>query len=229
MKVKVLYFAFLRDLAGVEEETVEVDCHNLDCLVSELERRHGKALGNALREGYAGVKVVPLVNSRPGVRELKEGDEVAFIPPPSGGDLRKEGLDFLELLAKFRRDAPPDAGSIVTYLGFVKGRVEGHRVDSLEYQVYESYTLARFREIEDELKSKYPDLVKLEIHHVVGKRSPGEDVMLIMAMGRGRGDALKAVAEAVELVKHTTGIWKLETRDDGQYWVVAGNTRVRKQ
>jgi molybdopterin synthase catalytic subunit len=47
-------------------------------------------------------------------------------------------------------------------------------------------------------------------------------------MGRGRKDSIKAVEEAVELVKNTTGIWKLEIRDDGEFWVVAGNTRVRR-
>jgi Molybdopterin converting factor, large subunit len=52
--------------------------------------------------------------------------------------------------------------------------------------------------------------------------------MLIMAMGKGRGDTLKAVQETVELVKHTTGIWKLESRDDGEFWVIGGEYQGEK-
>jgi len=229
MKVKVLYFAFLRDMTGKAEEEVELTKGDLDSLYSELGRRYGRKVETTLREGYGGVKVIAIVNSRPNVKELKDGDEVALLPPPSGGDLTEGKLDFIDLVSKFRSEAPPDAGSMVVYLGFVKGLVDGHKVSSLEYQAYESYTRRRFQEIGEELRSKYPDLVKFEIHHVVGSREPGEDVMLIMALGKGRGDAIKAIGEAVELVKHTTGIWKLEVRDDGQFWVVAGNTRVKRE
>jgi molybdopterin synthase catalytic subunit len=70
--------------------------------------------------------------------------------------------------------------------------------------------------------------VKIKIIHVIDELKPGEDVFLVMALGRGRKEAIRAVEDAVEMVKHSTGIWKLEVRDDGEFWVVAGNTRVKR-
>ncbi len=228
MKVKVRYFAILRDIAGVSEEEVEIDCGELRCLIERLRRIHGERLVQAIEYGIGNVKIAVLVNGEP-KSKLMEGDEVAFLPPPSGGELRiGSKLDVLEEIRKFRQRAPPNAGSMVVYLGFVKGEVEGHKVISLKYETYEDYTRKRLKRIEDEIKARYGDLVDLKIIHVIDDLKPGDDVMLIMAMGKGRGDTLKAVQETVELVKHTTGIWKLESRDDGEFWVIAGNTRVRR-
>ncbi len=228
MKVKLKYFAFMSDLTGRREEEWETACNNVDCLVKELSNKYGNAFANYVRNGVGGIKVAVLVNGVPNVNDLKDGDEVAFLPPPSGGELVKGKFNFLEEIRKFREEAPPEAGSLVVYLGFVKGVVESHKVYELDYEAYEDYTVKRLREIEESIKEKYKDVVKVKIVHAIDKMKPGDDVILIMVMGKGRKDAINAVGEAIELVKHTTGIWKLEVRDDGEYWVVAGNTRVRR-
>lgn len=150
------------------------------------------------------------------------------MPPPAGGDLIRGRIDILEEIRKFRESAPPEAGSLVVYVGFVKGKIEDHQVLELDYESYDDYTKKRFQEIERDIKAKYKDIVDIKIVHAIDNMKPGENVMLIMALGRGRQDSIEAVKETVELVKHTTGIWKLEKRDDGDFWVVAGNTRVKK-
>ncbi len=226
MRIKVLYFALLKDITGKQEEYVETECKDVECLKEELSRRWGTSFSN-LVNGKKGVKVIFLVNGETG-HEIKEGDEIALMPPPAGGDLVKGKIDIIEEIRKFRSSAPSEAGSLVVYVGFVKGKVEGHEVKELDYESYEEYTKKRFREIEGSMKEKYKDLVDLKIVHAIDSMKPGEDVMIIMALGRGRKDSIDAVKETVELVKHTTGIWKLERRDDGDYWVVAGNTRVKK-
>ncbi|BCU68226.1 molybdenum biosynthesis protein MoaD [Sulfolobales archaeon HS-7] len=228
MKLHIRYFALLRDLTGRAEEDIETSCNDVDCLVKELSKEYGEKFYNIIKYGIGSIRISILVNGKID-NNLTDGAEVAFLPPPSGGELLiGKRLDLLNEIAQFRKEAPEEAGSLVIYLGFVKGIVEGHKVSSLSYEVYEDYTRKRLEEIRREIESKYRDLLKLKIVHVIGDIHPGDDVILIMALGRGRKDAIRAVEEALELVKHTTGIWKLERRDDGEFWVVAGNTRVKK-
>ncbi len=227
MKVKVLYFALLKDITGKQEEWIETTCQDVECIKKELGRRWGASFENLLN-GRKGVKVIFLINGESG-ESIKDGDEIALMPPPAGGDLVRGKLDILEQIRKFRESAPLDAGSLVVYVGFVKGKVEGHEVRELQYESYDEYTRRRLNEIEMAMKGKYKDLVDMKIVHAIDSMKPGEDVMLIMAMGRGRKDSIDAVKEAVELVKHSTGIWKLEKREDGDFWVVAGNTRVKRE
>ncbi|AOL17088.1 molybdenum cofactor biosynthesis protein MoaD [Sulfolobus sp. A20] len=228
-KVKIMYFAFLKDITGKSMEEMETECSEINCIIDELSNKYGDKFRKYVKEGINGIRVTVLINGSTRNSEIKEGDEIAFLPPPSGGDLRNDKIDILEEIKKFRSKAPPEAGSLVVYVGFVKGIVEGHKVYELVYEAYEEYTKKRFSEIKEEMKKKYKDLIDLEIHHVINAMKPGEDVLLIMGLGRGRKDAIDAVKETLELVKHTTGIWKLEIRDDGEYWVVAGNTRVKKE
>jgi molybdopterin synthase catalytic subunit len=225
--IKLKYFAFIKDITGKDEETLDINCNTIDCIIKFLSEKYGKKMEEILKNGINGVKVTILVNGKIS-NIINDGDEVAIFPPPAGGELVKKKFDLLEEIRKFRENAPPEAGSLVIYLGFVKGVAEGHRVYELRYEAYEDYTIRRLKEIEDELMKKYHDLVKIKIVHVISNMKPGDDVLLIMCMGRGRKDSIKAVEEAVELVKNTTGIWKLEIRDDGEFWVVAGNTRVRR-
>lgn len=226
--IKIRYFAFLKDITGKDEEEVNVNCEDVNCIIQFLSQKYGKRMEEVLKKGINGIRVAILVNGEM-KDKISDGDEVAILPPPAGGELVRGKFDFLEEIRKFRQEAPPDAGSLVVYLGFVKGLVEGHKVYELDYEAYESYTIRRLEEIENEIRRKYSDVVKIKIIHAIDKMKPGDDVILIMCMGRGRKDAIHAVEEAIELVKHTTGIWKLEIREDGEFWVVAGNTRVKRE
>ncbi|MEM4746615.1 MAG: MoaD family protein [Metallosphaera sp.] len=228
MRLKLRYFALVKDLTGKEIEEVYTNCVTLDCLINELKERYGQRFKALLEGQVTGVKVFVLVNGKMDVKELKEGDEVAILPPPAGGELRQGKLDILDEIKNFRSLAPLEAGSMVVYVGFVKGMVDGHKVNDLIYESYESYTQQRLLEIEEEIKRRYRDVIDIKIIHAIDKMKPGDDVILIMVLGRGRKDAIDAVKDTIELVKHTTGIWKLEVRDDGEYWVVAGNTRVKR-
>lgn len=228
-KVKILYFAFLKDITHKSFEDINTECETLECLINQLGEKYGEQLVRYIKEGTNGIKVTILVNGSVNIDKIKDGDEIALLPPPSGGDIIRGRFDLLEEIRKFREKAPPEAGSMVIYLGFVKGIVDNHKVFELKYEAYDEYTRKRFQEIKDEMRRKYNDLIDIEIIHAIDTMKPGENVLLIMALGKGRKDALDAVKEALELVKHTTGIWKLEIRDDGEYWVVAGNTRVKRQ
>lgn len=231
MKVKIRYFAFLQDIVGKPEEEIETECKDLDCLILQLGEVYGNKFERVVKDGLNGIPIIVLVNGKSNLREIKEGDEIAFLPPAAGGeDLLKKGqVDFYEEIRKFRQDAPLEAGAMAVYIGFVKGSVAGHKVYDLKYQAYEEYTIKRFQEIEKSLKQKYSNLVKIRILHIIDDMKPGEDVLMVMTMGKSRHDVLDAIQEAVELIKNTTGIWKLEVRDDGEFWVVAGDKRVKRE
>ena len=228
MKVKVRYFAFVKEVTGKGEEVLDTECKDVSCLIDQLKGIYGKKFADLLDQGKSGVKVVILVDGDAEKKELNEGSEIAIFPPPSGGDVVKGEVNLLQEISRFLERRNDEVGSLVVYAGIVKGLVEGHKVYELKYEAYEEYTRKRFEEIKRSLKEKYRDLVDIEIVHGISDFKPGQIVFVVMALGRGRKDTIEAVKEAVELVKHTTGIWKLEVRDDGEYWVVAGNTRVKK-
>ncbi len=228
LKITIKYFAFMKDVTGVSEEEFYTDCSDIECLIDSLEKKYGKKFSEYVKNGVNGIKVSILINGETNIRNISDGDEIAFLPPPAGGDIIRGKLDFLEEVKKFRETAPSEAGSLVVYLGFVKGIVDSHKVYELDYEAYDTYTKRRIDEIEKYIRDKYKDVVNIKIIHAIDNMKPGDNVILIMCIGKGRRDAINAIGEAIELVKHTTGIWKLEIRDDGEYWVVAGNTRVKK-
>lgn len=211
MRVRVRYFALVKDVTSKDMEELNTECETVNCLLNELERRYGPKFRSLLQGQVSGVKVFTLVNGKMNVDTIREGDEIAILPPPAGGDLRRGKLDILEEIKRFRAEAPPETGSMVIYVGFVKGVVEGHQVSDLIYESYDEYTSKRLKEIEEEIKRKYHDVVKIKVIHAIDKMKPGDDVILIMVLSRGRKDSIDAVKETIELVKHTTGIWNLRS------------------
>lgn len=229
MKVRVRYFAFVKDVTGVPEEWVQTDCADVNCLIEQLTQKYGKRFHELIVNGKGGVRVVILVDGSTESKHLKDGSEVAIFPPPAGGEIVEDELDLIRIIQEFLSRRTNEVGSFVLYAGIVKGEVEGHEVYELKYEAYKEYTLRRFSEIKEYLKKKYPGLVDIEIYHGISSFRPGQVVLAVLALSKGRKDGIEAVKEAVELVKHTSGIWKLEVRDDGEYWVVAGDTRVKRE
>ncbi len=119
-------------------------------------------------------------------------------------------------------------GAIVSFIGYVKGVVEGKRVYELEYTVYEPYTTKKLEEIAREEYEKY-NLLAVRIYHRVGRLKPGEPTIYIVVAGRGRDEAFKAAREILERVKKEPPIFKLEKREDGEYWIIGDHKRVKRQ
>ncbi|MCC6062362.1 MAG: molybdenum cofactor biosynthesis protein MoaE [Desulfurococcales archaeon] len=141
----------------------------------------------------------------------------------------KDPPDLGRILVELSRNAAERGlGGVVIYIGIVKNPVEGHKVEELYYEVYEEYTLRRFREIIDYLKKKY-SIECIKIFHVKGETKPGDIATIIIAQSVGRRKAFETVAEAIELVKRATGIWKMEKRDDGVFWVLGDGERIKRE
>lgn len=232
MKVRVRLYAILRDLYGGSEDLVDLpEGSAVEDLISRIKRRSPRLEDLLERKGLS---LIVLVNGlyAPASQKLSEGDVVDIMPPASGGCdehkiTRQGGFPSLgEILEDARRHAGGEGlGGLVIYVGLVKSPVEGSRVVGLEYEVHRDYTARRFEEIAEHVKKRH-GAAYLRIYHVEGPAAPGDVAVLVAALGRGRREAFEAAREAVELVKHTTGIWKLERREDGEYWVLGDGERI---
>ena len=133
----------------------------------------------------------------------------------------------LNHLAERLKKVSPEAGALVIYVGFVKGVVEGRRVERLDYEIYEEYTERRMRIIAEDIMSRDPRVKALIIYHRKGSFTPGEDVVYIGVAATTRSAAFQAARQAIDRVKHETGIWKIERRENGAYWVLGEGRRVK--
>ncbi|MGC9009225.1 MAG: molybdenum cofactor biosynthesis protein MoaE [Sulfolobales archaeon] len=137
-------------------------------------------------------------------------------------------IDFNKIINEIKELASREGlGGVVIYVGIVKSPINDRRVDKLVYEVYEEYTLRRFWEIIDYVKSKYK-IGCAKILHVKGETKPGDIAVLIVTQSISRKEAFEAAKEIIDLVKHSTGIWKLEFREDGVFWVLGEGERIKR-
>ena len=116
-------------------------------------------------------------------------------------------------------------GAIVMFLGFVKGVVNGTKVIKLKYEAYEPLASKKLVEIVEE-ESKYVSDVR--VYHRVGELTPGEPSVYIFVKAKSRNEAFEIARKVLERVKHEVPIFKLEVREDGEYWVLGNGKRVKK-
>ena len=154
-------------------------------------------------------------------RELHDGDEVAVIPPVSGGALVLSA-DPLDLRAAVAEVESIDAGAVATFIGTVRRRSRGRTVLRLEYEAYEEMAEQMLRTLADELKAKH-GLCEVAIHHRVGPVAVGEPSVVIAVSAPHRAAALDACREAIDTLKETIPLWKKEIYEDGAEWIGRGS------
>jgi molybdopterin synthase catalytic subunit/molybdopterin converting factor small subunit len=154
-------------------------------------------------------------------RELRDGDEVALIPPVSGGAflLSDEPLSLERVVDEVRDER---AGAIATFTGTTRLRSRGRDVDHLEYEAYEGMAERVMREIADALRARY-DLCKIAIHHRVGRVDIGDTSVVIAASAPHRADALAACRDAIDTLKEQVPLWKKEVYEGGEEWIGRGS------
>ncbi|MEX2211783.1 MAG: molybdenum cofactor biosynthesis protein MoaE [Gaiellaceae bacterium] len=152
---------------------------------------------------------------------LAEGDEVALIPPVSGGAFRltSEPLSLEAIVAEV---ASEDAGAIATFVGTVRRRSRGRTVLHLEYEAYAEMAEQVMEEIARALKHTY-ELGEVAIHHRIGRVEIGEASVVIAVSAPHRGDALAACKEAIDTLKETVPLWKKEVYEGGEEWIGRGS------
>ena len=153
-------------------------------------------------------------------RVLEDGDEIALIPPVSGGSFRLSTAP-LALEAAVDEVRDERAGAIATFLGTTRVQSRGRTVTHLEYEAYEGMAEAEMERIADELRGRY-DLCAVAIHHRVGRVGIGETSVVIAISARHRGDALAACRDAIDTLKETVPLWKKEVYEGGEEWIGKG-------
>ncbi len=212
MKVVVRLFAGLRERAGSGERSVEL-----------AEGARVADVWPALGLGTEPDGLLYAVNKSYAAREaeVRDGDEVALIPPVSGGAfcLTEDAIDLSAVAAEV---ADERAGAIATFSGTTRIQSRGRRVLHLDYEAYPGMAEEVMEEIATALKSKY-DLCEVAITHRIGRVGIGETSVAIAVSAPHRHDALAACKEAIDTLKAEVPLWKKEVYEGGEEWIGRGS------
>ena len=152
---------------------------------------------------------------------LHDGDEVAVIPPVSGGAFRISDAP-LDLSAAAAEVASDEAGAVATFVGTVRQSSRGRDVLYLEYEAFAEMAEPMLAQLADELIVKH-GLCKVAIHHRVGRVEIGEASVVIAVSAAHRAAALDACHEAIDTLKNTIPLWKKEVYAGGEEWIGKGS------
>jgi MoaE-MoaD fusion protein len=230
MQVRVLYLGMLRDLAGCEHEVVQLPGGALlSDLYAELQQRMPKlqnfrgAIALAINYEYCDEAAA-----------LHDNDEVALIPPVSGGsttdqDSTAEAL--LPMISEHSRlvGAPiktaaiveaikrPEDGAVAVFDGIVRNNSRGRRTLFLDYTAYEPMALRQMEQLAQQALANYA-IRDLRIVHRLGRLQIGETSVYIVVASAHRASALDACRWLIDTLKKTVPIWKKEFFEDGAVW-----------
>jgi len=212
VRVVVRLFAGLREQAGTGRR--------------ELELPDGASVAEvwaALDLGDEPAGLLYAVNMQYAGRDLRldEGDEVALIPPVSGGAFRLiEGP--IDLGAVVAEVADTRAGAIATFQGTVRLQSRGRDVIALEYEAYSEMAEKVMAEIAVEVKARY-ELCEVAITHRLGRLEIGEVSVAIAVSAPHRQDALAACKDVIDALKERVPLWKKELYEGGEEWIGRGS------
>jgi molybdopterin synthase catalytic subunit len=210
MSVHVKLFAGLRERAGWSEREVDRVDRVGDVWPALGLGDEPQGLLYAVNKEYA-------ERDRP----LADGDEVALIPPVSGGAFRLTE-DPLSLDAVVDEVRSNSAGAIATFIGTTRVQSRGRTVLHLDYEAYEEMAEQVMAQIAADLKRRY-DLGEIAIHHRTGRVEIGEASVVIAVSAPHRQDALAACKDAIDALKEQVPLWKKEFYEGGEEWIGRGS------
>lgn len=228
VRVKVLFFGMLRDIVGSAEEHIEVE--------------EGARLGSIF-ERYAhqfprleqlAASIVLASNQQFSDRSaiVNEGDEIAFLPPVSGGagqytqEISDPGSghffaltrDPIDTCAVSRRILRGEDGAVVNFEGVVRNNTKGRSTKFLDYECYEPMAIKTMEEIGREIAGSYP-IGRIAMVHRLGRMQIGETSVAVIVTAPHRKPAFEAALEGINRLKRLVPIWKKEHFADGEVWV----------
>jgi molybdopterin synthase catalytic subunit len=224
MRVRVLFFGVLKDVVGRPEETIEVG--------------PGSTIGGVFQE-YA-ERFATLHDRRSSIvfarnREfspvdtvLSDNDEVAFLPPVSGGlehiircpaghlfAITREVIQSRQLVDQLQR---PEDGAVVVFEGVARNNTKGRPTEHLEYECYEEMAIEQMARIGREIAAHFA-VGRLGMIHRLGRLEIGEASVAVVATAPHRKAAFEAALEGINRLKREVPIWKKEFFADGAVWV----------
>jgi MoaE-MoaD fusion protein len=154
-------------------------------------------------------------------QELADGDEVALIPPVSGGSFLLVARP-LDVAAVVHEVEDPEAGAVASFVGTVRRRSRGRDVLYLEYEAYEEMAEPMLARLGEELTARH-GLCGVAIHHRLGRVEIGQASVVIAVSAPHRSAALDACREAIETLKTQIPLWKKEVYEGGEEWIGRGS------
>jgi molybdopterin converting factor subunit 1 len=231
MRVRILFFGGLKDLAGKSSDLLELPDGALvrDVLAHYVARvprlkESLSSLAVAVNQEYAGVET-----------ELKSGDEVALLPPVSGGlegetpsgqpagrrrygsgsaSIVRDPIDTLGVLQRVKRG---EDGAAVAFEGVVRNETRGRRTLYLEYEAYEEMALRQMESLAEQALKQF-QVREVAVVHRLGRLEIGETSVLIVVSSAHREAAFDACRWLIDTLKRTVPIWKKEYFEDGAVW-----------
>lgn len=219
MHIHVRFFAITRERAGRAEHTLDLpDAATVGDAWEALVASHPSLaplrdhLRFAVNHDFASL-----------THALQDGDELALIPPVSGGAprcaLTETPIDTDAVVRSVRR---PDAGALVVFEGVVRDHTGDRRVAHLEYEVYPEMALAKLREVATQAETTWP-ACHVAVTHRTGRLEIGEASIVIAVSSPHRKAAFEACAWTIDRIKEVVPIWKKEVGPDGAEWVGMGS------
>jgi molybdopterin synthase catalytic subunit len=208
MQISVRLFAALRERAGWSQRPVELA---EPATVADV----WAALG--LGDEPPGIAYAVNRDYADRGHPLSAGDEVAVIPPVSGGAfaVQTEPLDLLAVVEQVRS---PAAGAIATFVGTTREHSRGRTVTHLEYDAYPEMAEREMARIADRVRARH-DVLEVAIAHRVGHVPLGEASVVIAVSAAHRGAAMDACRDAIDTLKQTVPVWKKEVFEGGEEWI----------
>jgi molybdopterin synthase catalytic subunit len=225
MRVRVLFFGMVKDLVGRPSEDAEFPAGtDLRTVFDSYATRYPR-----LRELASSIVVARNQEFTDISTSITEGDEVAFLPPVSGGAaadsellqdghfvaLTRHAIDTRAVIARLLTGAE---GAVVTFEGTVRNNTKGRATRCLDYECYESMALKTMLQIGLEVAAQY-EVVRVAIVHRLGRMLIGETSVAVIVTAPHRGPAFEAARTAIDRLKKRVPIWKKEHFVDGEVWV----------
>ncbi|THJ23004.1 MAG: hypothetical protein CAF45_008190 [Nitrospira sp. CG24E] len=162
--------------------------------------------------------------------DIREGDEIALLPPFAGGSPIEQASDDAQFVRVQREDFSVDAeidrvqgkskriGGISIFLGTARDRSKGRDVTGITFEHYEGMAQKKLREIRERALKDF-DIIEVAILHRYGQIAIGDNIVLIVVGAEHRAEAFRACQWAIDELKRITPIWKLEYTPEGEVWV----------
>ena len=226
MRVRVLFFGMLKDVVGRSGEDSEVpEGASLGTVFDEYANRYPR-----LREVARSIVLARNQEFADRATRLEEGDEVAFLPPVSGGSgsgpleicegghyfaLTRQNIDSRAVIARLQDGSE---GAVVTFEGTVRNHTRGRPTLCLDYECYEPMALKMMAKIGLEIAAAH-EVRRVAMIHRLGRLLIGEASVVVIVTAAHRRAAFEAAHEGINRLKKLVPIWKKEHFVDGEVWV----------
>lgn len=225
LTVRVLFFATLRDLAGVREEQLTLPSGAIVADLKQTVIRRYEKLALAMDSAIVAVNREFAFPDQ----HLKNGDEVALFPPVSGGvdDEHPTLLQVIEtpldMNAAIESITRPTTGAACVFTGIVRAITEregGLETSYLEYEAYKPMALEKLQQVAEEIRERWPAVEGIAITQRIGHLEPGTPTVLIgCSAGHRDSGVFEAARYGIDRLKQIVPIWKKEVGPQGEVWV----------